>query len=367
MKLKKEIKTKQMNTKKHFLLLMIIALWVPALAQSGGPEAEADTLPSHWTKTLSLGLSYNQVTLDNPLVGDGQNQIVGNAQLSFSAVYDKGKVYWPTDINWNFGLLRIGAGPIEPGSSQKIPFQKTLDQLQVASLVGYRLSQDSTFSVFSSVEIYTQALPAYVDAKRQLPGLFLSDIRDTSINPIQSTFFAPATIIADIVGIGYQPNPKLFIGYSPAAYKGILVLNDAAASLVGKVDDQGLPTATVHGNAVEVVNGAPVFKRSFNQLGSRLLAMYRDKYFKGRFGLNSRLNLFANYLENPGNIDVYWQNRFDLNIIKGLSLSYHFELFYDHDVLVRITDKDAPGGFTGEFGRRVALRRQLMLRYQATF
>lgn len=354
---------------KRLILLLIISIaWVAdSYAQGNGTEEETETPPKHWTKTLSLGLSYNQVSLDNPLVGDGQNQIVGNAQLSFSVGYDKGKIYWPTDINWNFGMLRIGAGPIEPGSSQKIPFQKTLDQLQASSLLGYRLSQDSTISLFSGIELFTQALPAYVDAEGKLPGLFFSDIRDSDTNPIQSTFFAPAIIIADIVGIGYQPNPKLFIGYSPAAYKGILVFNDAAASLVGKVDDQGLPTATVHGNRVEIEDGEPVFKKSFNQLGSRLLAMYRDKYFKGYFGLNSRLNLFSNYLDNPQNIDVYWQNRFDLNIIKGLSLSYHFELFYDHDVLVRISDKNAPGGFSGEFGRRVAQRRQLMLRYQIAF
>ena len=346
---------------------MIAVAWIPSFAQGESSAAEEAPPPKHWTKTLSLGLSYNQVTLDNPLVGDGQDQIVGNAQLSFSAGYDKGKVYWPTDINWNFGLLRIGAGPIEPGASQKIPFQKTLDQLQISSLVGYRISKDSVFSAFSGGEVFTQALPAYIDAEGKLPGLFLSNIRNSDITPLQSTFFAPAIVIADVVGIGYQPKPKLFVGYSPAAYKGILVLNDAAASLVGKVDDQGLPVATVHGNRVEIVNGEPVFKKSFNQFGSRLLAMYRDKYFNGHFGLNSRLQLFSNYLEHPERIDVYWQNRFDLNIIKGLSLSYSLDLFYDHDVLVRITDKNAPGGFTGEFGRRVALRRVLMLRYQITF
>lgn len=349
------------------LLLIVITICTQALAQDGVQEAADNKTPGHWTKTLSLGLGYNQVSLDNPLVGDGQNQVVANLQVGFSVNYDKNKVYWPTDLNWNFGLLRIGAGPIEPGSSQKIPFQKTLDQLQLSSLLGYRLSRDSSLSVFSGLEVFTQALPAYIDAEGKLPGLFLSDIRDSELNPIQSAFFAPAIVIADFIGAGYQPNPKLFIGYSPAAYKGILVFNDAAARLIGKVDDRGLPTASVHGNRVEIENGIPVFKKSFNQFGSRLLAMYRDQYSKGRFSLNSRLQLFSNYLDHPERIDVYWQNRFGLNIVKGLSLSYNLDLFYDHDVLVRITDKNAPGGFTGEFGRRVALRRVLMLRYQVTF
>lgn len=353
---------------KKLLSLLIIAIaWTSSFAQGAGPEEEEAPPPRHWKKTFSLGLSYHQVSLDNPLVGDGQNQVVGTAQLGFSANYDKGKIFWPSNINWNFGLLRIGAGPIEPGSSRKIPFQKSVDQLQASSLVGYRISRDSTLSVFSGFEVFTQGLPAYVDAEGKLPGLFLSDIRNSDVNPIQSTFFAPANVIADVVAIGFQPSSKLFIGYAPAAYKGILVLNDAAARLVGKVNSEGLPTATVHGNRVEIVDGEPVFKKSFNQLGSRLLAIYQDKYFKGVFGLNSRLNLFSNYLDNPQNIDVYWQNRLDLNLIKGLSLSYHFELFYDHDVLVRISDKNAPGGFSGEFGRRVALRRQLMLRYQIAF
>lgn len=353
--------------KKLLLLLLIAIPWGYALAQNSPSEAVPDTPVGPWKKTLSLGLSYHQVSLDNPLVGDGQNQISGTAQLHLSANYDKKKIFSLNEIVWKFGLLRIGSGPIEPGASRGIPFQKTLDRLILSSLIGHRISQDSSLSLISGAEVFTQALPAYVDPEGKLPGLFLRDIRDTNADPIQSTFFAPATIVFDVIGIAYKPDSKLFVGYAPAAVKSIVVFNDTAARLVGKVDEQGMPTATVHGNPVEIINGNPVFKKSFHQFGSRLLAIYVNTYLRGRFSLNSRLQLFSNYLDHPERIDIFWQNRFDLNLIKGLSLSYNVDLFYDHDVLVRITDKNASGGFTGEFGRRVALGRILMLRYQVAF
>jgi len=351
--------------KKQLLLLTGLFIGQFVFAQ-GNDTLATKTPPRHWKKTVSLSLNYNQTKLTNPPVGYGANQSGGSARLDLSTNFDKKKIFWNNHLSWNFGLLRFGSGPLEAGSSQKIPYQKSLDQLQISTIVGYRISADSTLSLLTGFDIFTQATPSYIDPDRKVRGVFLKNIRNSASDPIQSSFFAPANVLA-YLGLGWRPSPKVFIGYSPTTYKGILVLNDTVAQLVGKVDAQGLPTATVHGNPVEMVNGVPVFRNSFNQFGSFLLANYNDKYFKGRIGISSNLRLFSNYLKEPQNIDVYWQNQLHLNIIKGLSLSYMFDLFYDHDVLVQITDDSAPGGFSGEFGQRVALQRQLMLRYQVSF
>jgi len=47
--------------------------------------------------------------------------------------------------------------------------------------------------------------------------------------------------------------------------------------------------------------------------------------------------------------------------------SYMFNVFYDADILVSITDDTVPGGFTGELGTKVATQRQLMLQYRIAF
>lgn len=361
-----EDKKLQMNIKILTLLLSLTIGFTSVRAQNTPPVAAAGLPARHWTKTIGLGLNYVQNSLTNPPAGYGQNQLGGNAQMNVSLNYDKGKIFWPTFLNWNFGLVRIGSGPLDAGSSQKIPFQKTLDRLQISSLVGYRISRDSAFSVLAGFELQTQGTPSYIDPNGTYRGVFLRDIRNSGSNPILANFFSPAAVLS-YVGIAYQPSPKLFIGYSPSTYKGILVLDDAVAGLVGKVDAQGFPTATVHGNKVEIVNGVPVFKNHLSQVGSYLLATYKDQFFKKRLSYSSRLQLFSNYLSHPERVDMYWQNKLDFTLIKGLSLSYQFDLFYDYDVLVLLSDKTIPGGFSGEYGRRVAMQRQLMVRYQVAF
>jgi hypothetical protein len=345
-------------------LLLFAALSTAALVSA--QNTPSAPMPKAWHKTIGIGLTYNQTNITNPPVGYGQDQIGANAQLNASLNYDKHKIYWISGLDWNFGLLRLGAGPVTAGSNQKVPFLKTLDQLQINSIAGYRISKDSAWSILVGANTVTQATASYVDPEKKVYGIFLKDIRNSGTNPIQSKLFAPARILS-YIGIGYQPSPKLFLGYSPITYKAILVLDDAVARLVGAVDAQGLPTKTVHGNPVEIVNGAPVFKNAFNMFGSYLYAQYKDRYAKGRIGFSSRLQLYSNYLDHPENIDVYWQNTLDLNIIKGLKLTYQFDLFYDHDVLVRISDKNIPGGLSGKYGQRVAMLRQLMLRYVLSF
>lgn len=349
--------------KKILLLLISTTIWSYSIGQTD----TTNVVPKFWKKSLTFGLSYNQSKLTNPPVGYGISQSGGNAMLSVAAMYDKKKIIWNNFLDWNFGLLRLGSGPLEAGSDQKIPFQKTIDRLKITSILGYRISKDSTWSIGPGIDITTQALPSYRDAEGKVPGLFLKDIRDSRANPIQSRFFSPASATVYLLGVVYTPSPKFFLAYSPATYKGILVFDDQVASLVGKVDANGLPTATIHGNKVEIVGGVPVFKNSFNQFGSYVYTSYNDSFFKGKFGVSSRLELFSNYLNDPGEIDVWWQNSFSFNLMKGLSLTYSVNVFYDADILVAITDDTLPGGFTGELGRKAAIQRQLMLQYRIAF
>lgn len=324
-------------------------------------------ISKNWDKSLTFSISYNQSKLTNPPIGYGINQAGGNMLFNISAVYDKDKIIWSSFLDWNFGLLRLGSGPLEAGSNQKIPFQKISDRLKITSIMGYRISKDSVWSIGPGIDITTQVTPSYTDADGVLSGLFVRDIRGSGTNPIQSRFFSPTYATVYVLGLIYKPSPKFIFAYSPATYKGILVFDDQVASLVGKVGANGLPTETIHGNDVEIINGVPVFKNSFNQFGSYIFTSYNDQFFKDKFSVTSRLELFSNYLNDPGELDVWWQNSFNFNLFKGLSLSYMFNIFYDADVLVSITDDSVPGGFTGELGQRVAIQRQLMLQYRIAF
>lgn len=350
--------------RKFLLVFLCTCLGFYAFGQNTTTDAPEI---KNWQSSIALGLNYNSNKITNPPIGLNNNQAGGNLFLNIDANYQQGKVFWNNYVDFRFGLYRIGSGTIGPGSSQKVPFSKLQDFLKVNSMYGYRLSKDSTFSIVAGVDLQTQATPSYVDSEGQVPGVFLKDIRKSSINPIRSRFFSPATVVTHI-SLGIRPNEKLFFSYAPFAYKGILVLDDNVAQLVGKVDANGLPIATVHGNKVEIINGQPTFKNSLHQLGSYFLATYKDAFKKGLFSVNARLELYSNYLNKPEKLDVTGQAQFNLRIIKGLNLSYSVYVFYDYDVLVQVSDDSVPFfGVSGELARKATIQRQLMLQYKIKF
>ena len=246
-----------------------------------------------WNNKVVLALNYNTTKLDNPPIGFGVDQAGGNLFLQLSANWDnKVGMWWTNNLTWKFGLYRIGKGPIALGSDQKIPFQKALDQLEITSIYGFEFTKDKKWSYMAGFNLFTQATPSYADPNGEIRGLFLRDIRNSSINSIRSRLFSPVNAIVS-AGIVYRPSPKVMLGFSPAAYKGIIVLDDNVAQLVGQVDANGLPTATVHGNRVEIENGVPVFRNSFNQFGAYFRGNYNDTFFKNRIEFNTQLQLLS--------------------------------------------------------------------------
>ena len=93
---------------------------------------------------------------------------------------------------------------------------------------------------------------------------------------------------------------------------------------------------TIHGNEAG--------SNYFLGIGSELKVGYNNKFFKDKVSINSRLGLYSNYLKEPTNVDVLWNNTIDIQIFKGLSLGLLGELFYDHDMKVQI-DRNGNGVF----------------------
>jgi hypothetical protein len=79
-------------------------------------------------------------------------------------------------------------------------------------------------------------------------------------------------------------------------------------------------------------------------------AMARLEFMKDilkNVNLKSKLELFSNYLDQPQNIDVYWDNMFVMTINKYLSASLNLTLAYDDNI--RIMDKDGKVGPRTQF------------------
>jgi len=85
----------------------------------------------------------------------------------------------------------------------------------------------------------------------------------------------------------------------------------------------------------------------------------RGKNIKGEFGpylradmnkdlakninLSTTLELFTDYLNNFGNIDVNWSFRLTMNVNKWLAASIATQLIYDDEIMIKTTPTSEPG------------------------
>ena len=329
----------------YFVGCLLLTAPLSLCAQSG----DSDT--TYWQRGASLGLDFSQLFQLNPRQGAGQNRIGAGSAFAYFAKYNKGNVAWDNQFSWQFGIQRLGAGPLSNG--EEIPFQKAIDELRFSSKLGFRAKEESKIFYAADFGFLSQLTPTYAGTA-EFPGNFLSDISGNNATPL-AQLFSPA-IMTISAGIDFKPNAKWSIYYSPVGGKFIVVANDDIAA------------TGVHGNPVDRDGDGNIigFDNVFAQFGSLLKIAHTNKYLDDKITFASNLALYSNYLQNPQNIDVDWTNELGYTIVKGLQLAVTLNLFYDDDVLVQITDYDSPNGVSG-LGKRVSLTQQLLLKYNITF
>lgn len=304
-----------------------------------------------WETGASIGLDFTQLLQINPKQGAGQNRLGFGSATTLYASRTGERTSWENLASWQFGLQRLGNGVIGQGTTTKIPFQKSLDELRLNSKFGYQVKKDSKLFYAGLFNLLSQLTPTYQGGE-DFPGNYITDVFGNA--QLTSRLFAPATVQFSL-GIDYKPAPRLSLYYSPLGAKFVIVADDDIARL------------GVHGNEVvrneagEVVN----FKNLDGQLGSTV----RGAYTLGedaRVKFTSSLLLFSNYLRNPENVDLDWNNSLGYELFKNFQINLLLNVFYDDDMLMQITDFDAPGGVRG-VGNRVSLTQQILLTYARSF
>jgi hypothetical protein len=91
-------------------------------------------------------------------------------------------------------------------------------------------------------------------------------------------------------------------------------------------------------------------------LGAFLNVKYRRPVLPN-VTVQSRLDLFSNYLRNPQNIDVNWETLINFKVNRFISASISTILIYDDDILVPI-DTDGDDIMDGR-GKRVQFKETL--------
>ena len=75
------------------------------------------------------------------------------------------------------------------------------------------------------------------------------------------------------------------------------------------------------------------------ELGAFLKASFKKDIMEN-VNLETKLDLFSNYLENPQNIDVNWETYINMKVNSFLTVSVMTHLIYDHDIMIAYDDSD---------------------------
>jgi hypothetical protein len=283
--------------KGSFFLILIWFFVHTALAQvTDGEKHLRDTskfsLPDDsvksWKKGGVVDLSLSQASFNNWSAG-GENSLAVKGLMSIYANYKRGKSSWDNMLDIGYGLLNEGDKQV-----------KTDDKIDLSSKYGRMLSKHWYYAAFFNFK--TQFAPGY-------------DYPNDSVAISKS--FAPAYVVL-AMGIDYKPVSN-FTGYVAPVTGKLTIVNDKALS------DSG-----AYG-----VNKGEVFKTEF---GGYVRLVYNQDLMKKSVSVLSKLDLFSNYLCNPQNIDVSWENIINFKVNKFISANISTQIAYDDDV--KITDSE---------------------------
>lgn len=282
--------------KKLLLVVCMIALGYTGFSQDATATESSDT--TYWKKGGLASLTFTQVSLTNWAAG-GDNSVSLNGFFTTYADYQRDKIIWKNVVEMGYGLIRQGSDEAE--------FEKTDDRFNVITEFGYKISGDKLF--WSSL----------LDFRTQFDrGL------DSEGNTI-SKFFSPAYLIV-ATGLQWNPDPSFSLSYSPIGGKFTFVMDQELANAGAFGVDPGFFDE-------DLGRFTSLGSKSRAELGSFVKASFNKEVVEN-VKFETRLELFANYLQDFGNIDVNWQNLLVMKVNGFLTVNWQTQLIYDDDIKI---------------------------------
>ena len=243
-----------------------------------------DTLPWIWKRGGLVNINLSQGALSNWAAGGDRFSMAINTYVNYFVFYKEGKQNWDNSLDFNFGFVQ----------STSLGSRKNDDRLDILSKYGYNF--DGKLYLTGLFNFRTQFFDGYTYPNPQ--GVF------------SSTFLSPAYILAS-GGVDYKPTDNLSIFLSPLTSRWVIVADRFLANKGSYGVDSG--------------------RRSLNEVGAFASINYRQ-LFPRDVSYKVRLDMFSNYANNPGNIDVFMTNYVAFKLNKYFSVNYNLDLIYDDDV-----------------------------------
>ncbi len=297
-----------------------------------------------WKRGGLINLGINQAMLQNWAAGGEKASLAINGQVNAFLGRVKANTMFENTLDLYYGLNYIA-------SNYYIP-RKLDDRIDLSSRYGFQPKSWTTSKSKLKNNTYFTGLFRF---QSQFTEGYNYELANWKNNPI-SQFMSPGYFTLAL-GVEYRSNENFSIFYSPLAAR-LTVVN---------------AKYTTAGSAFGVEQG----KTTRFEVGSYLTTKYRTNITKSLL-YTTRLDLYSNYLaknktingilvkDNPGNIDILWDNFFALKINKFIGVGLGVTIMYDNDQPGQKTKpiKDANGNITGydyTFLRWIQLKQVLNL------
>lgn len=275
-------------------LIIVVTFLFTASISAQTDSIQQDT--SYWRIGGNTALTFSQVTLTNWAAG-GQNSIAINSNFGIFAnrIKDRGK--WENSLDLAYGIIN---------QEESSGFSKSDDLINLVTKYSYRMKSKSGKWFFTGLmDFRTQFTDGFATPKEIIR---ISDLMAPGYLTIGS-------------GISFDPSEQLSFALQPITGKFTFVLDQELANQ----GSYGVEGAVFDTDGETVIT---LGKTSRAEFGSFFRAKYKNEIFE------SRLELFTGYTENPGEIDVNWQNALVTNLTKFISLNVFTHLIYDKDILI---------------------------------
>ncbi|MFI5150588.1 MAG: DUF3078 domain-containing protein [Bacteroidia bacterium] len=305
--------------KKLLLFLLFCFCLNIVTAQTIAPMDSVKKDTSYWKTGGVGGLSFAQSSFTNWAPG-GQNSIAGNSTVSLTANYMRGEVSWDNTLDMAYGMTELGND--KP--------RKTDDKIDLSSKYGhYAFKKHWYYSALFNFKSqfdkgYNYPNDSNVVSRFMAPGFFVMALgMDYKLKDYFSVFIGPLTGKETVVNAQTLANHGAF-GVTPAVY-------DATGYI------------TTYG------------KRHLEEFGGYFKMAFKKEIMKNVV-LQTKVELFSNYLKNPQNIVVNWEALLAMKVNKYIAATLATQVAYDDKVNTKILNSD---GTVQQNGPRVQVKEVL--------
>lgn len=333
--------------KKIFILAALALVSLGAYAQDDAQKAAAEAAaaiaeapvveepapkPVYWTKTLMTNLNFAQTALWDWAAGGNDNYTM-TGYVDANANYAKEKMIWNNRLQIDYGFLYSDDKPILQKVKDRIYFESKWGYETPIQHLSYSANYDFKTQIDNNYKYNTPNVPTGEPTKAD--WLAARDLKSGLLSPAYSTLG---------IGLLWTPKSWLSVNVSPLTGGFVIVQNEDLRKTYGMelrelsaTEQAAYDAAVTAGTAI-----GSYYKSSRFELGAQVKT---DINFTVNDNLKytTQLVLFSNYLKNPQNLRVNWDQKLFWKMAKFFTMTFSTNLIYDDTVL--ITNDEHPNGF----------------------